>query len=250
MSVEPGGTTPIPDCTATSHRRFYSYSFFPNSEWSRMLPPGGEIQQYLRRVADERGLRRHIRFGTEVTAARYCDGRWRVSTDSGGEDEYDVLVTATGFLRVPRVAEIPGRESFAGPAFHSARWDHSVDLRDKRIGLIGTGSTGVQIVAELGGKSHAAQGLSANSAVGAAVPESAFHPAASRDDPQISRARSTGIRILVTAHLHDLRPRTDSARSRANLLPHHVPAQSAALGAGPNPAAQADPRTIRPCASA
>ncbi len=130
---------------------FYSYSFFPNSEWSRMLPPGGEIQQYLRRVADERGLRRHIRFGTEVTAARYCDGRWRVSTDSG-EDEYDVLVTATGFLRVPRVAEIPGRESFAGPAFHSARWDHSVDLRDKRIGLIGTGSTGVQIVAELGGK--------------------------------------------------------------------------------------------------
>lgn len=79
---------------------FYSYSFFPNSEWSRMLPPGGEIQQYLRRVADERGIRRHIRFGTEVTAARYCDGRWRVSTDSGGDDEYDVLVTATGFLRV------------------------------------------------------------------------------------------------------------------------------------------------------
>jgi cation diffusion facilitator CzcD-associated flavoprotein CzcO len=116
-----------------------------------MMPSGGEIQQYLRRVADERGIRRHIRFGAEVGSAEYRDGSWLVTTAAGVE-EFDVLVTATGFLRVPRVADIPGRESFAGTTFHSARWDHSITLPDKRIGLIGTGSTGVQIIAELGGK--------------------------------------------------------------------------------------------------
>lgn len=130
---------------------YYSYSFLPNPNWTRLMPPGGEIQQYMRRVADERGLRRYIRFGTEVTSAEYRDGRWCVTTDEG-VDEFDVLITATGFLRVPRYPDIPGLDTFAGPMFHSARWDHSVALPDKRIGLIGTGSTGVQITAELGGK--------------------------------------------------------------------------------------------------
>jgi len=129
---------------------YYSYSFLPNPEWTRMMPPGAEIQQYMRRVADERGIRRYIRFDTEVRSAEYGDGRWHVSTDNG-DDEFDVLITATGFLRVPRYPDIPGRDTFAGPSFHSARWDHSVSLPDKRIGLIGTGSTGVQITAELGG---------------------------------------------------------------------------------------------------
>lgn len=130
---------------------FYSYSFLPNSEWSRIMPPGGEIQQYMRRVADERDIRRFIRFGTEVSSAEFRDGKWYVTTDAG-MDEFDVLITATGFLRVPRYPDIPGLDTFAGPMFHSARWDHSVTLPDKRIGLIGTGSTGVQITAELGGK--------------------------------------------------------------------------------------------------
>jgi cation diffusion facilitator CzcD-associated flavoprotein CzcO len=73
-------------------------------------------------------------------------------TSAAGEETFDVLVTATGVLRVPRYPAIPGRETFAGPAFHSSRWDHSVSLQDKRIGVIGTGSTGVQITAELGGR--------------------------------------------------------------------------------------------------
>ncbi len=68
-----------------------------------------------------------------------------------GEERFDVLITATGVLRVPRYPDIPGLDTFAGPSFHSSRWDHSVSLPDKRIGLIGTGSTGVQITAELGG---------------------------------------------------------------------------------------------------
>jgi cation diffusion facilitator CzcD-associated flavoprotein CzcO len=130
--------------------RYYTYSFAPNPEWSRLMPPGAEIQDYFRRIVDARGLARHIKFGIDVTSAEYRDGRWYVTT-SAGTEAFDVLVTATGVLRVPRYPELPGLDSFAGPVFHSSRWDHSVALPDKRIGVIGTGSTGVQITAELGG---------------------------------------------------------------------------------------------------
>lgn len=148
-----GGTwrdNTYPGLTCDVPSRYYSYSFRPNPQWSHLLPPGAEIQAYFQQVADERGVRPHIRFGVAVTSARYDDGKWRLTT-TGGEETFDVLVTATGVLRVPRYPEIPGRETFAGHAFHSSRWDHSVSLPGKRIGLIGTGSTGVQIIAELGG---------------------------------------------------------------------------------------------------
>ncbi len=150
---EVGGTwrdNTYPGLTCDIPSRYYSYSFRPNPEWSHLLPPGPEIQRYFQMVATERGVRPHIRFGTEVTEARRDNGRWRLTTASG-EETFDVLITATGVLRVPRYPEIPGMENFAGPMFHSSRWDHSVSLPDKRIGIIGTGSTGVQITAELGG---------------------------------------------------------------------------------------------------
>lgn len=148
-----GGTwrdNTYPGLTCDVPSRYYTYSFHPNAEWSRLNPPGGEILDYLRRVADERGLRSRIRFGTEVTAAEWRAGRWQVTT-AGGTETYDVLVTATGVLRVPRYPDIPGLDAFEGPVFHSSRWDHSVSLPDKRVGVIGTGSTGVQITAALGG---------------------------------------------------------------------------------------------------
>lgn len=131
--------------------RFYSYTFRSNPEWSRLLPPGSEVQSYFMAVATERDIRTHIRFGTPVTSAQYRDGKWWVGT-AGDCEPFDVLITATGILRVPRYPDIPGLDTFAGPIFHSSRWDHSVSLQDKRIGLIGTGSTGVQITADLGGK--------------------------------------------------------------------------------------------------
>ncbi|MGE2720729.1 flavin-containing monooxygenase [Mycolicibacterium celeriflavum] len=131
--------------------RFYSYTFRSNPEWSRLLPPGNEVQSYFTQVATERGIRAHIRFGTPVASAEFRDGKWWVSTADGAEP-FDVLITATGILRVPRYPDIPGLDTFAGPTFHSSRWDRSVSLQDKRIGLIGTGSTGVQITAELGGR--------------------------------------------------------------------------------------------------
>lgn len=149
-----GGTwrdNTYPGLTCDVPSPYYAYSFRPNPDWTHLLPPGPEIQRYFQQVADERDIRPHIRFGANVTRAEYDDGKWRLTT-ADGEETFDVLVTATGVLRVPRYPEIPGRETFAGPAFHSARWDHSNSLLDKRIGLIGTGSTGVQITAELGGK--------------------------------------------------------------------------------------------------
>lgn len=149
-----GGTwrdNTYPGLTCDVPSRYYSYSFRPNPNWSHLLPPGPEIQAYFRQVADERGIRSHIRFCAEVTSARYDDGKWWLTT-AEGQESFDVLITATGVLRVPRYPDIPGRDTFAGPAFHSARWDHSITLPDKRIGVIGTGSTGVQITAELGGK--------------------------------------------------------------------------------------------------
>src|SRR6476661_4166283 len=151
---EVGGTwrdNTYPGLSCDVPSRFYTYSFRPNPAWSRLMSPGPEIHSYFRQVATERGIRPHIRFGTDVTSARYREGQWWVGT-ADGEEAFDVLITATGFLRVPRYPDIPGLDSFAGPMFHSSRWDHSVTLPDKRIGLIGTGSTGVQITAELGGK--------------------------------------------------------------------------------------------------
>ncbi len=119
----------------------------------RLDPPaaaGGGGPDVLRQVATERGVRPHIRFGTEVTSAEHRDGQWWITTPVG-EEAFDVLITATGILRIPCYPDIPGLVTFAGPSFHSSRWDHSITLPDKRIGLIGTGSTGVQITAELGG---------------------------------------------------------------------------------------------------
>lgn len=155
-AADVGGTwrdNTYPGLSCDVPSRNYAYSFRPNPTWSRLLSPGPEIQAYFRQVADERGIRAHIRFGADVTRAEYDGGSWRLTTADGTET-FDVVVTATGFLRVPRCPDIPGRDTFAGPAFHSSQWDHSVSLSDKRIGVIGTGSTGVQITAELGGKVH------------------------------------------------------------------------------------------------
>jgi cation diffusion facilitator CzcD-associated flavoprotein CzcO len=131
-------------CDVPSH--LYSYSFEPNAEWSHRYAPGDEIQAYFERVARDHGMDETIRFGEEVTRCAFRDGRWRVETASGRSDEADFVIAATGVLHVPNVPDIAGLDAFEGALFHSARWDHSVPLEGSRIGVVGTGSTAVQIV--------------------------------------------------------------------------------------------------------
>jgi cation diffusion facilitator CzcD-associated flavoprotein CzcO len=149
---EVGGTwreNTYPGLTCDVPSRFYQYSFAPNPDWSHVFSAGPEIQRYFRAVCDRYDLRRHIAFGKEVVAARFDGGEWRIRTADGDESSVDFLITATGVLHRPRYPDLPGLETFSGAAFHSARWDHDVPLRDARIGVIGTGSTAVQISSEL-----------------------------------------------------------------------------------------------------
>jgi len=151
---EVGGTwreNTYPGLTCDIPSRVYQYTFARNPNWSHMFSPGDEIQAYFCGVADRFALRDRIRFGTEVVDARFEDGRWILRTDAGAESRVDFLISATGVLHHPRTPSIPGLETFGGKAFHSARWDHSVELRGQRIAVIGNGSTGVQIVCGLAG---------------------------------------------------------------------------------------------------
>lgn len=131
--------------------RFYSYSFAPNPDWSRQFSPGPEIWSYFDRITDRYGLRSHIRFDSEVVSAEHDGEQWRLRTSAGRQEAADFLISATGVLHHPRLPDLDGLQSFAGAAFHSARWDHTVPLAGKRIGVVGTGSTGIQITCALAG---------------------------------------------------------------------------------------------------
>ncbi len=140
-------TYPGLTCDTPSHH--YTYSFERNPDWSRYLPPGQEIQAYFEQVADRYGIYQILRFNEEAELAEFRDGRWRLRFKSGLEDSADILIAATGVLHVPRYPDIEGIDQFQGDIFHSSKWDHSVPLDGQRIGVVGNGSTGVQIVSAL-----------------------------------------------------------------------------------------------------
>jgi cation diffusion facilitator CzcD-associated flavoprotein CzcO len=143
-------TYPGLTCDTPSHH--YTYTFERNPDWSRYLPPGGEIQAYFEKVTAKYGVDKLIRFNEEARSATFADGRWHLEFASGHTDSADVLIAATGVLHRPVLPEIPGMETFEGALFHSSRWDHDVPLDGRRIGVIGNGSTGVQIVSALAGR--------------------------------------------------------------------------------------------------
>jgi cation diffusion facilitator CzcD-associated flavoprotein CzcO len=138
-------TYPGAACDIPSH--LYEFSFAPNPRWSRRYAPQAEIQAYLEETARSYGVLDRIRTGTDVSSARWDEERrkWALET-SGGPHEADVLVTACGQLSVPAVPAIPGLDTFAGPAFHTARWRHDVDVAGKRVAVIGTGCSAIQVV--------------------------------------------------------------------------------------------------------
>ncbi|MHB8320341.1 MAG: flavin-containing monooxygenase [Acidimicrobiales bacterium] len=140
-------TYPGVTCDVPSH--LYRYAFSPNPNWSHMFSPGDEIERYFESVANDYDVNPYIRFNDEVTSCVFKNAKWHIATRSGLSDEVDVVIAATGVLHHPNYPEIDGLRSFKPPMFHSARWDHSVDLDDARVGVIGTGSTAVQIVSAI-----------------------------------------------------------------------------------------------------
>ncbi|MFF4368569.1 flavin-containing monooxygenase [Streptomyces sp. NPDC001594] len=145
-----GGTwrdNSYPGCACDVPSHLYSFSFAPNPDWPRTFSGQPAIRAYLEHVADTFGLRPHIRFGHEVLMMRWDteELRWEIDT-SAGSFTADVVVSATGPLSDPKMPEIPGLDEFPGKVFHSARWDHDYDLTGKRVAVIGTGASAIQIV--------------------------------------------------------------------------------------------------------
>ena len=126
----------------------YSWSFAPNPGWPHRYSRQDEILAYIERTAREQGVMDLVRTGTEVTSAAYDEttATWHLETANGEKIDTDVVVTAVGQLSRPSIPQLPGVDTFAGPAFHSAEWDHSVDLRGKRIAVLGTGASAIQFV--------------------------------------------------------------------------------------------------------
>ena len=148
-----GGTwrdNTYPGCACDVPSHLYSFSFAPNPLWTRSFSRQPEIRAYLEDVVDRYSLRRHLRFETEVTEARWDAARsvWRVRT-SRGDLTADVLISAAGPLADPSLPDVPGLAAFPGEVFHSARWNHDYDLTGKRVAVVGTGASAIQIVPEI-----------------------------------------------------------------------------------------------------
>lgn len=143
-----------PGLTCDVPSQIYQFGFAPNPQWSHLWASGADIQRYHRDVVDRLGLAPHLRLNTEITAARYDDGAWRLTTSDGDTMVADFVVCATGVLHHPFIPDIPGMDRFTGPVVHTARWDPEVATDGKRIAVIGTGSTGVQVVSALQPDAH------------------------------------------------------------------------------------------------
>jgi cation diffusion facilitator CzcD-associated flavoprotein CzcO len=145
-----GGTwrdNTYPGCACDVPSHLYSFSFAPHPDWPRTFSGQEHIRAYLEHVTDVFGLRPHLRFDSEVRRMTWNTGRlcWDIETTSGSLSA-DLVVSATGPLSDPRIPDIPGLDSFPGKVFHSARWDHDHDLRGKRVAMVGTGASAIQIV--------------------------------------------------------------------------------------------------------
>jgi cation diffusion facilitator CzcD-associated flavoprotein CzcO len=129
----------------------YQFSFEKSPKWSRTYAPGDELRAYAEHCVDKYGLRRKIRFGTKVLDAEFDDeaGLWHIRTDPGEDVTARFLVNAGGVLITPKLPDIDSADSFGGPTMHTARWDHDQNLTGKRVAIIGTGASAVQVIPEI-----------------------------------------------------------------------------------------------------
>ncbi len=149
-----GGTwfeNTYPGCACDVPVALYQYSFAQSPNWTRLFPSSQEIQAYVEEVVDRYQLRSNIRFNTSVASAVWDEHAktWTITTEQGDVTEADILVGALGQLNRPNWAEIEGSDTFDGPMMHSAAWDHSVDLAGKRVGVIGSAASAIQLIPEV-----------------------------------------------------------------------------------------------------
>ena len=143
-----GGTwrdNTYPGCRCDVPSHLYSFSFAPNPDWSSTFSPQPEIEDYLHRVTDGFRVRPHIRFGRAVESAHWQEDHWRIHT-SQGDFTADLLLSGMGPLAEPSYPKLPGIESFEGDVFHSAQWNHDLDLSGRKVAVIGTGASAIQFV--------------------------------------------------------------------------------------------------------
>lgn len=154
----PGGTwweNSYPGARVDVANHFYCYSFEPSNHWDHFFAEQHELRQYFRDVVDRHDLEPNIRWNTEVVSAAWDGGMWNVTVRSAAGTETlraNAVITAVGQLNRPQIPDFPGAETFAGPAFHSAAWDHDVDVTGKRVALIGAGASGFQIAPAIADK--------------------------------------------------------------------------------------------------
>jgi cation diffusion facilitator CzcD-associated flavoprotein CzcO len=190
-------------CDVPAH--LYSYSFEPNPDWTRFFAPRDEILAYLERCADKYEVRSHIRFGEGLVRATWREDEklWRVETEAGSVYEAPALVCASGIgLTRPILPSIPGLDAFTGKVFHSARWDRVTPLEGKRIGVIGTGASAIQIVPEIAPKASRLHVFQRTAPWVVAKPDRAIPPSTRdlfRRRPGVQRAARTGIYWLLEA---------------------------------------------------
>ncbi len=152
-----GGTwyeNTYPGCRVDIANHFYCYSFEPNHDWSEFFSQQPELREYFERCVDKYGVREQIRFGTEVKEARFdpACGEWEVQLATTSTTESlrtNVLISSVGQLNRPKIPDIPGLDTFGGPLFHSAQWQHEHDLTGKRVAVVGTGASALQLVPEV-----------------------------------------------------------------------------------------------------
>lgn len=131
-------------CDVPSH--LYSFSFAPNPDWSRLYSPGWEIQEYCERTAKEFGLEPHLRLGAEVQRVEWQGDEWRIGFADGSEARADFVVSGLGALHRPSIPKIPGAERFRGSSFHSAQWPSDFSASGKRVAVVGSAASAIQIV--------------------------------------------------------------------------------------------------------
>jgi cation diffusion facilitator CzcD-associated flavoprotein CzcO len=152
-AAELGGTwrdNTYPGLACDVPSNLYSFSFRP-ARWSRRFPPREEILGYLRALAEERGLGPRLRFGSGVAAAEFDErhAHWNLTLEDGSTLQAAAVVSAVGQLNRPALPDIAGRDGFTGPSWHSARWNHDVDLAGRRVAVVGTGASAIQFVPEV-----------------------------------------------------------------------------------------------------